>query len=586
MCLWSYNLCFLQLVASKNTRKALGLVEVLLTVFIVSLIVIAFSGAFSFVYKAFGFSLMKTLAGELGQKELEYVKSLSYEDIGVVGGEPSGILARTEQVSFASRAFTIERDVQIIADSLDGLAYPQDQCPADYKQVKIKVSWDYPKPGSEVFWEIVSPKNIQEECQVQGGVLEIKALDTQGELVASVLLNIFDSLGQNLLSSVTLTSGSETLFLSPGEYKLEITKQGYSSERTYSTQEIARPENPNVLILDKGLTQKSMIIDLLSSLTINTFVRQSLNFFSDPFFDLSKTRSYTGVVLDQGRVILDLGSQITQGRIFSNGITPSSLVSWQKIRIGFDLPPSTIFKTRVWYLDSNSVWQIVPEQYLPGNQEGFSSSEIDISSLPPSVFSTISLEGILETTDGSTSPALDWWEVVWQESDSVPLSGVSFRLKGERLLGFDQQDQPVLRNIREGTTDASASFAFDDLEWDNYTAEILSSNLVLEDTDPALPLTVNPASSQTLNLYLAYSSGLSLAVKEQGTLEPVFGAKVRIYNQSLERTGFTNEQGEIAFALPSGDYTLEITSSGYSSYNSTVTVNGQESLIVELTRQE
>src|SRR3990167_2574132 len=54
-------------------------------------------------------------------------------------------------------------------------------------------------------------------------------------------------------------------------------------------------------------------------------------------------------------------------------------------------------------------------------------------------------------------------------AEFTPLPGVSFRLRGEKVIGTDVSDEPVYKYDEEFTTDANGVQNVTNLEWDNYS---------------------------------------------------------------------------------------------------------------------
>ena len=61
-------------------------------------------------------------------------------------------------------------------------------------------------------------------------------------------------------------------------YLITVTKEGYSSDRTYSTIEIASPDKPHLTVIEGFLTEVSFAIDKLSKLKVNTYTSRENGF--------------------------------------------------------------------------------------------------------------------------------------------------------------------------------------------------------------------------------------------------------------------------------------------------------------------
>jgi hypothetical protein len=93
----------------------------------------------------------------------------------------------------------------------------------------------------------------------------------------------------------------------------------------------------------------------------------------------------------------------------------------------------------------------------------------------------------------------------------------------------------------------------------------------------------------SVDLYLEAENSLLVTVQDSETLEPIFSAAVRLYNLNLgyDVLQYTDEDGQTYFIpLDLATYNLEITAPGYSDFASTVSVSGDETIIVELELSE
>ncbi len=247
------------------------LLEVLIGSFLILVVFLGILGAFRFGVEVSGFIKAKVIASQIAIEEIEKVRALAYENIGIVGGFPSGVLQPRENKTLNNINFTITRRVDYIADSQDGLALPQDDCPNDYKRTEIKVSWERPLRGGEALVvSDFSPPNLAKECSEQAGLLTVVVFNAFGNLVQSPLIEVLNPQTLQVLKSALPENGQHTFVLAPGIYRVQVSKPGYSSERTYGQDEIAIPFREHPRILQGQLTQISLPIDKLSSMEVNT----------------------------------------------------------------------------------------------------------------------------------------------------------------------------------------------------------------------------------------------------------------------------------------------------------------------------
>jgi len=171
-------------------------------------------------------------------------------------------------VVFNNIQYKIERRVDFVVDSADGIAFPDDDCPNDYKKAEIKVSWFGALAGEIKVSTDVAPKNLAQECGTGGGILSVSVFDALGIMVSSPLIEIKDPTTDQTLKTATPVDGKHYFSLASATYKVAVSKTGYSSERTYGTDEVTTPENPHPIVLNGQLTEVSFSIDRLSSMSV------------------------------------------------------------------------------------------------------------------------------------------------------------------------------------------------------------------------------------------------------------------------------------------------------------------------------
>jgi hypothetical protein len=94
---------------------------------------------------------------------LEKARSLSYANLGVVGGNPSGVLPVTEQITLNATTYTRAFAVYNIDDAHDGTgAGDTNGKPNDYKKVKVTVTWNIKGAArSIVGTSLVTPDGLE-----------------------------------------------------------------------------------------------------------------------------------------------------------------------------------------------------------------------------------------------------------------------------------------------------------------------------------------------------------------------------------------------------------------------------------------
>lgn len=125
-----------------TTRRGSVLIEIVIGVAIFAMIFAGMLASLQLLLKAQTEHKAKIGALALMNDGLERARSLTYANVGVVDGTPSGILPATESITLNATTYTRAYAVYNIDDSHDGLgASDSNGKPNDYKKVKVTVTW-------------------------------------------------------------------------------------------------------------------------------------------------------------------------------------------------------------------------------------------------------------------------------------------------------------------------------------------------------------------------------------------------------------------------------------------------------------
>ena len=219
-------------------------------------------------------------AANLIESEVEIVRNMRYEDIGIVGGIPSGKLPASKTVTLDNVDFTIETSIRNVDDPFDGTASgsPQDPDPADYKLIEYLVSCpSCPGLGVVQLTTSVAPRGL--ENAEQAGALLIRAIDALGIRLPGATVRIENP---DIVPAVDLTDVTDVngeLFLTgvatdSAGYRVTVSRAGYSTERTYPPGDAGNPNptKPDLTVASEQLTTATFAIDETGTVTF-----QSLN---------------------------------------------------------------------------------------------------------------------------------------------------------------------------------------------------------------------------------------------------------------------------------------------------------------------
>jgi prepilin-type N-terminal cleavage/methylation domain-containing protein len=320
-----------------SKQRGFTFVETLVGLAILVVVIFGLYGTFQLGLQVVGQSRARAAALALANQRIEMIRNLSYQDVGTEGGIPAGSIPQSETVIRNNIEYTLETSIVYIDDPFDGLA-PDDTLPTDYKRARVKVTWSgklAPKTPVVLITDI-APKGI--ETEAGGGTIAIKVFDASAAPVVGALVHIENNQVEPPINADYETDTEGSLIL-PGAptsteaYMVTVTKTGYSSERTYATNEIvngvalASPNKPHLTVLEGQLTEASFDIDQISTKSVDTVEPAGEDAWQDSFDDQSKIAELSGLTVSGGEVKLSY----TQGVEFTGGTTDGDLCSFPGI---------------------------------------------------------------------------------------------------------------------------------------------------------------------------------------------------------------------------------------------------------------
>jgi hypothetical protein len=111
------------------------------------------------------------------------------------------------------------------------------------------------------------------------------------------------------------------------------------------------------------------------------------------------------------------------------------------------------------------------------------------------------------------------------------------------LSGAKTVGQDVLKYYSDKQTSFSGSLSLNDIEWDTYTINQIDTSYDLVGINPIVPITVNPNSSQDINLILKSKNPKTLVVnvKDSSTGLPLSDTTINIQGNSLNKNLITGK---------------------------------------------
>ncbi len=234
-------------------------------------------------FRLVSYSRARIAARHLAQEKLELIRNLPFDEVGTLGGIPSGSLPQSENIVRNGLNYNVETSIVYVDDPFDGTA-PTDLLPTDYKRVRVDVSWEglaASRTNPVVLATDIAPRGI--ETTAGGGTLSILVFDANALPVAQASISIeADSLDPPIdLEQQTNENGRVVLPGAPACtecYKITVTKEGYSTERTYTSSEVVNPNKPYLSVIEGQVTESGFAIDKVSTINIASFSNRESNF--------------------------------------------------------------------------------------------------------------------------------------------------------------------------------------------------------------------------------------------------------------------------------------------------------------------
>jgi len=265
-------------VKNKIFRGGFSLVEVLIVMFIVSIVFTTFYTTATLGTRYIIESKNRLGAVAFLNGKVEIIRNLKYDDVGIVGGIPNGKIIQNEDVTANGRSFHVRNIVEYVDDSLDG-QFPADTIPNDYKIVKVIVSW---KDTSGANQEISSigrfvPAGL--ETSAGGAPLAINVKDSSGNAIKQANVHIVNNAVVPVLNFTVQTDDVGHIMLpaapaSLGGYQISVSKEGYETVQTQVSPSLDYQNNPYTPIYTFGsvllntLNMYDYIEDKLAKITI------------------------------------------------------------------------------------------------------------------------------------------------------------------------------------------------------------------------------------------------------------------------------------------------------------------------------
>lgn len=262
-------------------KHAFTLVELIVGIALFLILAISIWNGYNYVSESIRVLKIKNIALALANEQIEIVRNLPYAEVGVEGSIPDGILPRNQTAARGGLNFNIQFTVRNIDDPFDGTigGTPNDLSPADYKLVEVEISCASCRGFQPLtVTTTAAPKNL--ETASTNGALFIRALDANGQPIEGASVHIVNN---QVAPPITIDDTTDKngwlqiVDVPPAleSYEITVTKDGYSVNKTYPP---GAPSNPNpvkphVTVIVQQVTQISFSIDKVSTLNVSSLTK-------------------------------------------------------------------------------------------------------------------------------------------------------------------------------------------------------------------------------------------------------------------------------------------------------------------------
>lgn len=538
-------------------------------------------GAFRLTVMAVTNNKARAGAIALANERLEYIRSLSYDAIGTVGGIPAGLIPQTETLALNDVTYTRRTFVSYEDDPGDGLGGADSNgVVTDYKAAKSTVSWMV-RDGMHTITLVsrISPPGI--ETAIPGGTLSFNIVDAVLAPVSSAQIRIVNP---SLNPAIDMTTYTDLAGLAsvigapPGSgYQIFVSKSGYSTSQTYGT--TATNTNPIPAHLGVALNQTTaatFAIDITSSKIIEVYTPVTRGTTTESFSGDAGIASSNAITVAGGLARLtadENGAYPISGSLLTTIVSTSSLSAWKSLSFDVSRPAGTDIRLRVY--DSSGT-ALVPDSQIPGNSSGLSTSPVNLSNVSTSTYSAIVIEAMFTSNDPSATPSIDSYAVAYDAGPHL-LPDANLMVTGAKTIGTTAGGALVYKYQNSMlSTGASGSVTLSGLEWDSYAVVPTEPEYAVSSVCGSQPEPLAPNSTQTTRLFVSPATTHSLLVDvRDGAGVAIPNASVRLSRGAYDTMLLADSCGQSFFSgLSSGTagggnaYTLDVTATGFQAYSS------------------
>ena len=262
--------------------KGVTLIEALIDVAILMMVSAAIIGAYAASFKSMDYAKAKMAAVALANEKMEELRNMPYDSLATEHGTiyPSGDILDNEEVVRNGVSLRIHTAISYVDDPFDGNAEgtisgkPVDLYPYDYKKAEISIY----KTGNTSRLSVLTSNIAAKAAETPSntGVIKLCVIDSLGNPLSDASVKITNSVVSPAVDIESTTGDDGCIFVpnlppnSHHTYHLEATKDGYSTDMTYSW----RSQNPHqiqpdVNVVLQQVTIQVLAIDRLSTMNVH-----------------------------------------------------------------------------------------------------------------------------------------------------------------------------------------------------------------------------------------------------------------------------------------------------------------------------
>jgi len=282
----------------QNKQGGFTLTEVLIANIVFAIVALSFIGLFAALVSSASMTKRKAVALTLATNQMEYLKSLPYDNLAVAGGSiySANPLPATSTQSVNNFSYTITTSISYTDDAFDGCAsYPSqtlkerycrnypppsgapttDTNPQDYKNINVVVTANNGTKLAEVDTQVGA--RVSETSSTTGAVF-VSVIDETGNPVSDASVSIVNAtVTPNInLGDQTDSNGIAIFYGLPPDtsgydYVITASKTNYSSLTTiapsgslqpnYSSLQVLAQQSSIVTLPIKSMAQNSLVIE-------------------------------------------------------------------------------------------------------------------------------------------------------------------------------------------------------------------------------------------------------------------------------------------------------------------------------------